>query len=165
VVDSTEVGSVVVSAGVGSVVVSTGVGSVANSGAVGLVGCAEVLSAQQGCKISLADSKADISTEDFVGLTATSDFMTASAASMDMRAIRTTTISFTAATKCRDHFWRLRVNFGCTVVEHSCCHRLMGYLRPGNLTRRLTRWRRSRGCLIADRQSNAAVSIPLLQFP
>jgi hypothetical protein len=93
---------------VGSVVVSTGVGSVANSGAVGLVGCAEVLSAQQGCKISLADSKADISTEDFVGLTATSDFMTASAASMDMRAIRTTTISFTAATKCRDHFWRLR---------------------------------------------------------
>jgi hypothetical protein len=52
----------------------------------------------------------------------------------------------------------------CTVVEYSCCNRLMGYLRPGNLIRRLTRWGRSRGRLIADRRSNAAVSIPLLQF-
>src|ERR1700756_3585061 len=54
---------------------------------------------------------------------------------------------------------------GCALLlSYSCCNRLMGYLRPGKLSRRLTRWGRSRGRLIADRRSNAAVSIPLLQF-
>jgi hypothetical protein len=63
--------------------------------------------------------------------------------------------------------WQVNLAYGgcALLLSYSCCNRLMGYLRPGNLIRRLTPWGTSRGRLITDRRSNAAVSIRLLQFP